>query len=111
MKRALLIAVAVLFVVGMAQMPVFAETSSEKIATDEGHVHEVHDKTVLEGQAEKPLNEWVLGAKADAPKLVQLTENLFLGAEVSKDLRYTSADEGWAAYAKVTYVGCLLFCK
>jgi hypothetical protein len=51
------------------------------------------------------------GAKLDMPKLVQLTENWYVGTEGGKDLNYTNVDEGWFAYAKVTYTGTLFSFK
>ena len=47
------------------------------------------------------------GAKLDAPYLVELRENWFLGLEGGKDLYNTDADQGWFSYAKITYTGTL----
>lgn len=51
------------------------------------------------------------GAKADAPFLVELTDNLYVGFEGGKDLYRTDADEGWFGYGKVTYTGTLFSFK
>jgi hypothetical protein len=107
MKKAIVLAIALLM---LGTFPVFAETVTSSDEQHGAHTVTVHDPVVLEGQAEKPLDEWVLGAKFDAPNLVELSENWSIGAEASKDLRFTSADEGWSAYAKVTYKGCII-CK
>jgi hypothetical protein len=48
------------------------------------------------------------GAKLDAPYLVKIIENVFLGVEGGKNLYNTATDEGWFAYGKVTYIGTLL---
>lgn len=45
------------------------------------------------------------GAKLDAPNLVRLADNWFVGVEGGKDLYQTNSDEGWFAYGKVTYTG------
>lgn len=50
----------------------------------------------------------ILGLKADAPNLINLTNNSSIGLEASKDLNRTSAKEGWAAYLKYTWEGSLL---
>ena len=47
------------------------------------------------------------GVKADAPKLVHLYNDWYLGTEGGKALNNTSASEGWFAFAKVTYYGTL----
>lgn len=47
------------------------------------------------------------GAKLDAPYLVQLSENWYVGVEGGKDLYETNADQGWFGYGKVTYTGTL----
>ena len=49
----------------------------------------------------------LFGVKGDAPKLVHLYGDWYLGAEGGKDLNYTNASDGWFAYAKVTYEGTL----
>lgn len=50
----------------------------------------------------------VLGLKADAPNLVRLSELWTLGLEGGKDMDHTNLDEGWFAFAKVTFSGSLL---
>jgi len=52
--------------------------------------------------------DWVLGAKVDAPNLIRLTKNVTIGVEVTKDVNDTNFDEGWAAYGKLTYAGSLI---
>ena len=47
----------------------------------------------------------VYGAKLDAPKLIQLNENWYIGVEGAKDLYNTNVNEGWTTYGKVTYIG------
>jgi len=44
----------------------------------------------------------VLGAKVDAPNLVKVMDDVFVGVEGGKDLVNTDAGEGWFAYLKVT---------
>jgi hypothetical protein len=56
--------------------------------------------------ADIPSNRF--GAKLDAPFLARINDDWFVGAEGGKDLNYSSASNGWFAYAKVTYVGTLL---
>lgn len=87
MKRALIVTIILMFWVS----PVWAHTISP--------VHG-HDDV-------KPLDDAVVGVKADAPNLVKLTDNWSLGAEVSKDLRRTAGDEGWTYWGKVTYTGSI----
>lgn len=45
------------------------------------------------------------GAKLDAPNLVELRKNWYLGVEASKDLYHTDAEEGWTSFAKISYTG------
>ena len=55
------------------------------------------------------------GVKVDAPNLVQITKNLSLGVEASKDIvynifrdkTYVEDDKGITGYVKLTYVGTL----
>ena len=47
----------------------------------------------------------IYGAKLDAPNLVHLYGDWFLGAEGGKDLNQTNVNEGWFVYGKVTYKG------
>lgn len=47
------------------------------------------------------------GAKLDAPYLVEVHKDIFIGVEGGKDLYSTSMSEGWNAYGKVTYTGKL----
>lgn len=54
---------------------------------------------------EEQKNEF--GAKLDAPYLVELHRNWYLGTEGGKDLFHTDADEGYFAYGKITYTGTL----
>ena len=67
-----------------------------------------HSSSVPTKDNVKNLDDYVVGAKFDAPNLVRLTENLSIGAEVDKDLRYTSGDEGWSFWGKCTYSGSLI---
>lgn len=56
------------------------------------------------------------GVKVDAPNLIQITDNISIGAEVSKDVVYdifrdrtfVEDDKGIVAYVKLTYTGSLL---
>ena len=66
----------------------------------------VHDPVVVPNV--KNADDKILGVKADAPNIIKLTENTSIGLEGGKDLNQTSADEGWFAYAKVTWTGSLL---
>ena len=50
----------------------------------------------------------LFGVMADAPKVVHLYGDWYLGAEGGKDVAYTNTSKGWFAYAKVTYEGTLL---
>ena len=52
--------------------------------------------------------DWELGVKADAPRLVRVTDNNHVGVEVYKDLVQTNMREGWGAYLKWTYSGTLI---
>lgn len=47
------------------------------------------------------------GAKLDAPYLVQLHENWFLGLEGGKEIISSNASEGWNANIKITWQGTL----
>lgn len=47
------------------------------------------------------------GAKLNAPNLVRLTENWYVGVEGGKDLYHTNLHDGWFAYGKLTYSGTL----
>ena len=47
----------------------------------------------------------IYGAKLDAPNLIRLADNWYIGAEGGKDFNQTDANEGWFAYGKVTYSG------
>jgi len=94
MKKLLAVFVATVFVLSMGVIPVFADTP-----------------TSVEDISFKPYDDLVLGAKFDAPNLIQITDNLTIGIEGSKDLLYTNAKEGWTAYGKLTYHGCLFLCK
>lgn len=85
-----LIIIAVMLIMSMVAVPVFA-----------------HNEDV----SSKPYDDLVLGAKFDAPNIIRITDNLTVGIEGSKDLIYTNAKEGWTAFGKLTYTGCLLFCK
>lgn len=48
------------------------------------------------------------GPMADAPNLVKISDNWYLGFEGGKDEVYTNTSKGWFGYAKVTYTGTLL---
>lgn len=56
------------------------------------------------------------GVKVDAPNLIQITNNLSIGAEVSKDVvydifrdrAYVEDDKGIVAYVKLTWTGSLI---
>jgi len=89
MKKLLVIAVSAMLVMSMGVMPVLAHNQNT---------------------SSKPYDDLVLGAKFDAPNIIKITDNLTIGIEGSKDLLYTNAKEGWTAYGKLTYTGCLLFC-
>ena len=67
-----------------------------------------HSSSVSTKDNVKNLDDYVVGAKFDAPNIIRLTENLTVGAEVLKDLRYTNSEEGWAAYGKVVWSGSLI---
>jgi hypothetical protein len=43
------------------------------------------------------------GPELDAPKLVKLTQHLYLGLEGGKDMVYTNTSKGWFGFAKVTW--------
>lgn len=49
-----------------------------------------------------------IGAKADAPYLIKIGEDWFIGGEAGKDLYHAKSDEGWFFYGKITYTGTLL---
>ena len=51
------------------------------------------------------------GAKLDAPYLVKLSDNWFIGTEGGKDLWSTNFDEAWFVYGKITYTGTLINLK
>jgi hypothetical protein len=61
------------------------------------------------------------GAKIDAPNLIRFTDNLTLGAELSKDIAKNvfypdtfsmiEDDRGFAGYVKLTYTGTLFSFK
>ena len=58
---------------------------------------------------ENPNGEWrELGAKADAPNLIRLTDNLTIGVEAFKDTYYTNSKEGWGGYAKIVWTQSVL---
>lgn len=48
------------------------------------------------------------GAMADAPKVVRIFPDWYIGMEGGKALDYTNVSKGWFAYAKVTYDGTLV---
>ena len=50
---------------------------------------------------------WNHGVIADAPYLIWLGGDWFIGAEVHKRLNGTSGSEGWEAFGKITYTGIL----
>ena len=47
------------------------------------------------------------GLKLDAPNLIEVYKNWYVGVEGGKDLYSTNMSEGWNAYGKVTYTGTL----
>ncbi len=53
-------------------------------------------------------NKNIYGAKLDAPYLIELSNNLYLGAEGGKDLYQTNSNEGYFVYGKVTLTGTLV---
>ena len=109
MKNFILVAVVAMFI-GGGTWPSSAETvtiPAEPKAHNHGHDVTVHDKTPIL----KDLDQPVFGVKADAPNLIQITKTLHAGLEAGKDLHKTDANEGWFAFAKVTYTGCWFNCK
>jgi len=106
MKKLFMLFAAIALIAVPAGGWVFAETVTSSDEAHGEHTVTVHDATELIKDNDQP----ILGAKADAPNLIRLTDNLHLGAEVSKDLHRTDADQGWAAFAKVTYTGCWFNC-
>ena len=44
----------------------------------------------------------------DAPYLIQVGDDWFLGTSLSKDVKDTNWEEGWTLVAKATYRGTLL---
>ena len=53
----------------------------------------------------KHLDDWILGAKFDAPNIIRLNQNWTIGAEVFKDFLQTDINQGWGAFGKVTWTG------
>lgn len=51
------------------------------------------------------------GAKLDAPYLVELHKDWYLGTEGGKEIISSNASQGWFAYGKVTYTGTLFSLK
>ena len=50
-------------------------------------------------------NDFALGV--DAPYLVEVNKDWYLGSEIYKDIEDTEGDEGWTFLAKATYKGTL----
>lgn len=48
------------------------------------------------------------GAMVDAPHLVRIYGDWYLGAEGGKDMVYTNTSKGWFGYLKITYEGMVL---
>lgn len=89
-------------------VPASASISKKTVKQFKDHINDesLHKHTApYDG---KEATDTKLGIKADAPNLIKITQNSSVGAEVSKDLRDTAADEGWAFWAKYTYSGSLL---
>jgi len=111
MKKTLIIAILTAFVT----IPAFA---TETVTVKDDHTLTIGNNTInipvkhkekqkIEIPTVKDADELVLGAKVDLPNLISLSESWKIGIEASKDLRYTSLDEGFSAYAKVTWTGTL----
>jgi hypothetical protein len=48
------------------------------------------------------------GPDIDAPFLVRITRDWYIGFEGGKDLVYTNISKGWYGYAKISYNGTIL---
>ena len=109
MKKLILTAVAVMFFVGMVTAPAFAR------GWGGGRITNI---IMAEEKAHT-----IAGAKLVAPKLIglkQISDYLFLGFEVGKDVMvdpfrkdtrsYVEDDRGAFIYFRITYDGCLLNC-
>jgi len=62
----------------------------------------IHDKAIVPENSD---NE--IGVKADAPYLVKVKEDWFIGVEGGKDLEDADINEGWFAFLKVTFTGTI----
>lgn len=67
-----------------------------------GHAFDVNETNYYDASKDD------IGAKADAPYLIKIGEDWFIGGEAGKDLYHTKSDEGWSFYGKITYTGTLL---
>lgn len=65
-----------------------------------GHAFDVNNYSTHYDQRK---NEF--GGKLDAPYLVEVYKNWYVGVEGGKDMYSTSMSEGWNSYLKVTYTG------
>ena len=65
-------------------------------------------KSYLSNGGSLDRENWEQRVAADFPHLVKLMKDVYLGAEIQKDLVRTSASEGWAAIGKVTVTSTLV---
>ena len=68
-----------------------------------GHAFDINNNFYSTNHYDQTKNEF--GTKLDAPYLVEVYKNWFIGVEGGKDLYSTSMSEGWNSYLKVTYTG------
>lgn len=74
-----------------------------------GHAFDVNNYFSSTYNYDQRKNEF--GTKLDAPYLVEVHKDWFVGVEGGKDLYSTSMSEGWFSYAKITYSGTLFSFK
>jgi hypothetical protein len=66
-----------------------------------------NNNTVVNPTAVVVNDKNLFGPMVDAPKLVRIYGDWYMGAEGGKDIAYTNTSKGWFAYGKVTYTGTL----
>ena len=84
-----------LIVLMLITVPVFAKTTI------------TNNTTVINPTAVVVNDKNLFGPMVDAPKLVRIYGDWYMGAEGGKDIAYTNMSKGWFAYGKVTYTGTL----
>lgn len=66
-----------------------------------GHAFDVNETNYYDASKDD------IGAKFDAPYVIKIGEDWFIGGEAGKDLYHTKSDEGWTFMGKLTYTGTL----